>query len=87
MITKIVEYDDYVVITEDGKDYVCDNNPGVMGGELIVAEFHPRGNHRKTLLVECFEDEETWTRTYKPFASEQDEKRAWEIYADIMDCM
>ena len=87
MITKIVECDDYVVITEDGKDYVCDNNPGVISGEILIAEFHPRGNNRKTLLTECFEDEETWTWTYKPFASELDEKRAREIYADIMDCM
>jgi len=87
MITKIVECDDYVVITEDGKDYVCDNNPGVIGGEILIAEFHPRGNHRKTLLTECFDDEETCTRTYKPFTSELDEKRAWEIYADILDCM
>lgn len=53
MITKIMEFDDYVVIMEDGKDYVCDNNPGVMGGEILIAEFHPRGNHRKTLLTEC----------------------------------
>ena len=87
MITKIKDCGNYVVITEDGKNYICNNNPGVIGGALIIAEFHPRGNYRKTFLVECFEDEETRTRTYRPFQSEQDEKKAWEIYADIMDCM
>lgn len=70
------------------EDYLCDNNPGVMGGDrMTIAEFHPRGNYRKTLLVECFEDENTRTRTYKPFSSAKDEKKAWKIWADIMDCM
>ena len=70
------------------EDYLCDNNPGVMGGDrMTIAEFHPRGNYRKTLLVECFEDENMRTRTYKPFSSAKDEKKAWKIWADIMDCM
>ena len=58
-----------------------------MGSEFLGAEFHPWGNHQKALLVECLEDEETWTRTYKLLSSKMDEKRAWEIYADILDCM
>ena len=87
MVTKIVELDNIVLITEEGKDYVCDNNPGILGGEILVAEFHPKGNYQKTFLVECFEDEKTWTRTYKPFTSKRDEEIAWEIYADIRDCM
>ena len=44
MVTKIVELDNIVLITEEGKDYVCDNNPGILGGEILVAEFHPKGN-------------------------------------------
>ena len=71
MVTKIITWKD-----------------SVMGGDrMTIAEFHPRGNYRKTLLVECFEDENTRTRTYKPFSSAKDEKKAWKIWADIMDCM
>ena len=78
MVTKIITWKDRVIITEDGRDYLCDNNPGVMGGDrMTIAEFHPKGNYRKTLLVECFEDENTRTRTYKPFSSAKDEKKAW----------
>ena len=87
MVTKIKDCDDFVIITEEGKDYVCDNNPGVIAGSLLIAEFHPIGNRQKTFLVELFEDGETLEHTYLPFSSKEDEEKAWEIYADIMDCM
>lgn len=87
MVIKIKTYDDFVIITEEGKDYICDNNPGVIAGDMLIAEFHPRGNRQKTFLVELFEDEETLEHTYQPFSSIEDEGKAWEIYADIMDCM
>ena len=87
MVTDIKVCDDYVVITEEGKDYVCDNNPAVIAGNLLIAEFHPRGNRRKTFLVELLEDEETLEQTYQPFSSKEDEEKAWKIYSDIMECM
>ena len=34
MITKIKIEKNHVIITEDGKDYVCDNDPGITAGEL-----------------------------------------------------
>ena len=87
MVTDIKVCDDYVVITEEGKDYVCDNNPAVIAGNLLIAEFHPRGNRRKTFLVELLEDEETMEQTYQPFSSKEDEEKARKMYSDIMDCM
>ena len=87
MVTKVRAHGDVVIITEDGTDYVCDHNPGVISGDLLIAEFHPIGYYRKALLVECIQDEEALAQTYRPFKTEQDEEKAREIYAYIMDCM
>ncbi len=86
---------DQVIITEDGIDYYCDDCPGILCGEKLIAEFESkycidkdqRRIVKKKFLVECFQDIEAMTQTYQAFSNQEDLDKAWEVYGFVIQSM
>ncbi len=86
MVTNVRIQGNSVIITEDGVDYICDDTPGITAAKILIADFYPRNDRNRVILLQAFWNEETHDMTYAPLKPE-DEKDAWDAYCTIMECM